>query len=78
MKLEDKVLSYINLHPEGLRIKEMEQPLGETRLRIGYVAKVLLEEGKVQVFDNLYFPKLRQNQKTQKLNLPQAPNLDQV
>jgi hypothetical protein len=56
MTLEEKVLDYINKHPKGLRISEMEQPLGETRMKLGFVAKALLEEGKVQKLDNLYFP----------------------
>lgn len=56
MTLEEKVLAYINKHPNGLRISEMEQPLGETRMKLGFVAKALLEEGKVQKLDNIYFP----------------------
>jgi hypothetical protein len=35
----------------------MEGPVGETRMKIGYVAKKLLDEGKVLKVDNLYFPK---------------------
>ncbi|MDP2339298.1 MAG: hypothetical protein Q8N05_23125 [Bacteroidota bacterium] len=56
MTLEEKVLDFINKHPNGLRISEMEQPLGETRMKLGFVAKALLEEGKVQKLDNIYFP----------------------
>ena len=56
MTLEEKVLELINKHPNGLRISEMEQPLGETRMKLGFVAKALLEEGKVQKLDNIYFP----------------------
>ncbi|HBZ66682.1 MAG TPA: hypothetical protein DEO70_07580 [Bacteroidales bacterium] len=56
MTLEEKVLDYINNHPNGLRISEMEQPLGETRMKLGFIAKGLLEEGKVQKLDNIYFP----------------------
>jgi hypothetical protein len=54
--LEQKVLNYINQHPKGLKISEMEEPLGETRMKLGYTAKVLLDEGKVQKIDNVYFP----------------------
>ena len=54
--LEQKVLEYINGHPKGVKISEMEEPLHETRMKLGYVAKVLLDEGKVQKNDNIYFP----------------------
>jgi hypothetical protein len=56
MTLEEKILDYINKHPMGVKVSEMEEPLGETRMKIGYIAKALLEEGKVQKMDNLYFP----------------------
>jgi hypothetical protein len=54
--LEEKVLNYINKHPKGIKIAEMEVPLGETRMKLGYVAKNLLDEGKVQKIENVYFP----------------------
>ena len=55
--LEDKVLNYINEHPiNGVKISEMEGPFGETRMKLGYLAKVLLEEGKVKKIENFYFP----------------------
>lgn len=56
MTLEEKVTDYINKHPQGVRISEMEEPLGETRMKLGFVAKNLLDEGKVQKFENVYFP----------------------
>ena len=59
MTLEQKVLDYINKHPKGAKISEMEEPLGETRMKLGFTAKALLDEGKVQKIDNIYFPKLR-------------------
>ncbi|MEI6683121.1 MAG: hypothetical protein WCO44_10865 [Bacteroidota bacterium] len=58
MTLEQKVLDYINKHPKGVKISEMEEPLGETRMKLGFTAKALLDEGKVQKIDNIYFPKL--------------------
>ncbi len=54
--LEDKVLDFINKHPKGVKISEMEAPLGETRMKLGFTAKGLLDEGKVQKIDNVYFP----------------------
>jgi len=56
MTLEQKVLDYINKHPKGVKISEMEEPLGETRMKLGFIAKVLLDEGKVQKIENIYFP----------------------
>jgi len=57
MTMEQKVLAYIKEHPMGVKVSEMEKPLGETRMKIGYTAKVLLEQGKLQKLDNIYFPK---------------------
>ena len=56
MTLEQKVLDYISKHPNGVKISEMEDPLGETRMKLGFTAKTLLDEGKVQKIDNIYFP----------------------
>jgi len=39
MTLEEKILDYINKHPKGVSVAEMEKPLGETRMKLGYVAK---------------------------------------
>jgi predicted HicB family RNase H-like nuclease len=55
--LEEKILDYVNKHPKGVSIAEMEKPLGETRMKLGYVAKNLLDAGKVQKIEKLYFPK---------------------
>jgi len=54
--LEQKVLGYINKHPKGVRVAEMEEPLGETRMKLGFTAKALLDDGKIQKVDNIYFP----------------------
>ncbi|MEI7897617.1 MAG: hypothetical protein WCJ26_11325 [bacterium] len=54
--LEEKVLNYINRHPKGVKISEMEEPLGETRMKLGFTAKGLLDTGKVQKIDNIYYP----------------------
>jgi len=57
-ELEDRVLEFINSYPEGVKVSEMEDPLGVARTRLGVIAKRLLEEGKVRKEENLYFPKL--------------------
>lgn len=56
MTLEEKIMTYISKHPKGVKISEMEEPLGETRMKLGFIAKGLLDEGKVQKMDNIYFP----------------------
>ena len=53
MTLEEKVLDYINKHPNGVKVSEMEGPLGETRMKIGFIGKALLDEGKVQRLENV-------------------------
>ena len=57
LSMEDKLLAIINKAPNGLKVSDMETPLGETRMKIGYMAKKLLDDGKVLKVDNLYFPK---------------------
>jgi hypothetical protein len=56
LTLEEKVMNYINNHPGGVKISDMEEPMGETRMKLGFVAKNLFNEGKVQKKDNIYFP----------------------
>ncbi len=56
MTLEEKIMTYISKHPKGVKISEMEEPLGETRMKLGFIAKGLLDQGKVQKMDNIYFP----------------------
>ena len=56
---EEKVLDFINKHPKGVRISDMEEPLGETRMKIGFIAKNLLEEGKVLKIDTVFYPKIK-------------------
>jgi hypothetical protein len=54
--VEDKVLQFINRHPEGVRVSDMEEPLQGTRMRLGQIAKRLLDEGKVRKEGPMYFP----------------------
>jgi len=56
LTLEEKVLNYINTHKNGVRVSDMEKPFGETRMRIGFIARKLLDEGKVQKDDKSYYP----------------------
>ncbi|MBU0558528.1 MAG: hypothetical protein KKG93_02925 [Bacteroidetes bacterium] len=54
-KLEKKVLKFIEKH-SGVKIGDMEEPLGVNRMTLGQIAKKLLDEGKVRKEENLYFP----------------------
>jgi hypothetical protein len=56
MTLEEKVLDYINKHPEGVKIQDMEEPLVEKRMKLGFVAKNLLDDGRVLKIETSYFP----------------------
>jgi len=56
LSLEEKVLDYISKHRNGVRVSDMEEPFGETRMRIGFIAKKLLDDGKVRKTENSYYP----------------------
>ena len=55
-KMEELVEKYINSNSNGVQIAEMEQTLQQSRLRLGYVTRKLLNEGRVQKIDNKYYP----------------------
>ena len=54
--LDERVLELIETHPEGIKVSDMEEPLGVYRTKLGEVAKRLLEEGRVRKEENLYLP----------------------
>jgi len=56
ISLEDRVLEFIERHPEGVRVSDMEEALGVPRQRLGKIAKTLLDKDKVRKEENLYFP----------------------
>jgi hypothetical protein len=58
MTLEERVLDYIINHPGGVKVMEMEKPFGETRMKLGFVVKNLLEKGMIQKVETAYFPKV--------------------
>ena len=57
MTLEEKVLDYINKHPDGVKITDMEKPFGEKRMKLGFVAKKLLDDGRILKIETNYYPK---------------------
>lgn len=56
MDLEEKVLEFIERHSEGVKVGDMEEPLGVNRMILGQVAKRLLKKGDVRREGNIYFP----------------------
>ena len=56
MDLDEKILQFINKHPEGVMVGDMEETLGVARMRLGVIAKKLLEEGKIRKEEKMYFP----------------------
>jgi len=67
MNLKSRVLEFINQHEKGVKISDMEKPLGEKRLKLGYVTKSLLEEGKIQKINDAYYPVFDSNHNNLKL-----------
>lgn len=55
MSLKSRILEYINQHKEDVNISDMEKPLGENRMKIGFLTKVLLDEGKIENRNSQYF-----------------------
>ena len=54
--MEEIVQWFINSQPNGVKIAEMEESLIQSRLRLGYVTRKLLNEGKVIKVENKYYP----------------------
>ena len=54
--LEGRVLEYISSRPEGVRVGDMEEPLGANRMRLGVIAKKLYESNRVKKEGGLYLP----------------------
>ncbi len=54
--IEGKVLGYINGQHEGVKVGDMEPVFGVPRMRLGVVAKKLLDEGRIRKEGGLYYP----------------------
>lgn len=53
---KERISALIDEHPEGIRLKEMEDVTGLARIRIGNLSRVLLDEGRIRKVGLLYFP----------------------
>jgi len=56
LTLQKDMLAFLADHPNGALIGEMEKLLGTPRLKLGRIAKELLEQGKLRKEGNLFFP----------------------
>lgn len=54
--MEEMIIKFIKSHLDGVRMTEMEESLQQSRLRLGYVASKLLQEGKIKKVENRYYP----------------------
>ena len=54
--MEEIVQKFIYSQPNGVMIAEMEENLRQSRLRLGYVTRKLMNEGKIVKIENKYFP----------------------
>jgi len=54
--MEELIEKYINANIGGVKIAEMEETLQQSRLRLGYVTRKLLNEGRVEKIENRYYP----------------------
>ncbi len=54
--MEEMIETYIKSHLNGVKMTEMEESLQQSRLRLGYVASKLMQEGKIRKIENRYYP----------------------
>lgn len=54
--MEEIVQKFIYSQPDGVMLAEMEEYLRQSRLRLGYVTRKLMDEGKIVKIENKYFP----------------------
>jgi len=54
--LEEKLVTIINQHVEGITLSEVAKELGLVTIVLGKAAKVLVEQGKVRREEKIYFP----------------------
>jgi hypothetical protein len=54
--MEEIVQKFIYSQPNGVMLAEMEANLRQSRLRLGFVTRKLMDEGKIVKIENKYFP----------------------
>lgn len=56
MILRDRISRYINLHPNGVSITELESVFSESRMRLGYILNKLHEDSRIRKTSNMFYP----------------------
>ena len=56
LDLEDKVLSIINEHPNGITLMDIAEKFGVVPVVLGRASRSLLEKGKIRKEEKLYYP----------------------
>ncbi len=56
MILRDRISRYINLHPHGVSMGELETIFGESRMRLGYILNKLYEDSRIRKTSNVFYP----------------------
>jgi hypothetical protein len=56
VKLEDRILDLIREHPEGIKLTEIAEEVGEARVKVGNITRMLIDEDKIRKEELLYFP----------------------
>jgi hypothetical protein len=54
--LRDRISRYINLHPYGVSMSELETIFGESRMRLGYILNKLHEDSRIRKTSNVFYP----------------------
>lgn len=54
--MEKIIEKYLREHSGGVLLGEMEENLRQSRLRLGFVASKLINEGRIQKVENRYYP----------------------
>ncbi len=56
VEIKNRILAYINSHPEGVKLTDIESSLNLARIRAGALTRQLVDEEKIQKDDFLYVP----------------------
>ena len=56
VRLETRILDLIRERPEGIRLTEIAEAVGEARVKVGNITRILVDEGKIRKEGLLYFP----------------------
>jgi hypothetical protein len=61
-ELKELIFAYINSHPEGVKLTDIESKFSIARIRAGNLTRTLVDEGKIEKEGLLYVPLRKGNQ----------------